>query len=284
MSESKLSAFEEYYSQRDSKNRTIKVLVINKVRESYENMINSIFVLLVTSRKNKKYGSIASYKSLIRNAENIINNFMDGYQRNLSKKCTLIANYSIRSEIKDVSKFGIKSKAQSKDYDDSIKLYLDEQMGFAKAQASRMINQIWSIIRSDDIMIQRLMNLKNMSRRKAIEYHVANSELDLKFTFIDKSLRKKSSIWYFEMLANSMMKNIELDAYIYAMISDNLDIARINKCDGDHKCSRYDGEIISITNSSSKYRSFEDVQKEGYIWHPNCSHLITAIEENNESD
>lgn len=278
----KISGFEEYYSQRSKRDRTLKLNVVRQVNESYLNMINKIYVAIIEYRNDKKYGTVMFNKKIKRDIKSIIDDFVLKFNNNLLKKCVLLANYSIRSEKIDARSLKLKSNADPNGYADTVQLYIEEINGYVLTQRDRMINQIWSSIRSDCIKIQMLMRRENLSRNKARELCVSSGYSDIRFVFTDKLNRKRDAGGYFEMLARSTMSSIELDSYIYAMITDGFDTAKILECVGENKCSKYNGTLISISGKNKNLPSIDDIMDGGEIWHPNCSHLISVIEEQND--
>ncbi|NCD40747.1 MAG: hypothetical protein EOL88_01510 [Bacteroidia bacterium] len=278
----KISGFEEYYLQRTSKDRTIKLIVLRQTRESYLNMVNKIYVAMIKYRNDKKYGTNIFNRKIKREIKSIIDDFVSKLNKNLLKKCILLANYSIRSEKKDARSINLKSSVDPNGYADTVYLYIEDINGYILTQRDRMLNQIWSSIRSDCIKIQRLMKYENISRNKAREICVSSNHTDIMFVFEDKLNRKRDAGGYFEMLARSTMSSVELDSYIYAMITDGFDTAKILECAGENKCSKYDGTLISISGKNKNLPSIYEISDGGKIWHPNCSHLISVIEEQDD--
>ena len=269
-----VGGFEEYYRQRTKKNRSLRSLILKSVSDKYSDLYNALYVLLHNAKKDSRYGRSVFNKSVFRDANALIVAFLKGYEKHLEKKCSLLASYSIRSAKADLAALKIKSSVDVKDFLATVDSYVDETMRYANAQKDRMLAQISSMLKNDGIRISRLASQKNISFKKAKEIYVGDSEFNL--YFVDKLNRKKNMNWYFGVLTGSIMQHIELDSYIYAMITDGIDLVKILECDGDSGCSKYNGNIVSISGDSSEYVSMDSLLNSGEIWHPNCSHLITV--------
>lgn len=275
----KISGFDEYYGQRSSRNRSVRLITLDQVYRAYSAMSNSIYVLLNESRLNKKYSTNVFNKSLINSINSILDDFFYRLEKSLVKKCTLLASYSIRSERQDVKRLGIRSTASPQEYLPVVDLYIDEFMMHCDNIKSRIIGHVTSLIKKDGILIRRIMHLEKKTRIAAISEYSRKKDFDFRLSFVDRAGRSKKMEWYIGVLVNSTMLNIELDSYIYAMTADGLDLAQINPCSGDTRCSKYDGVILSVSGKNENYQSFDSLMSSKDIWHPNCAHLITAVKE-----
>lgn len=269
-----VGGFEEYYKQRTKKDRTLKTLILKNVSDRYSDLYNALYVLLHNAKKDHRYGRSIFNKALLKEANKLITGFIDGFEKYLDKKCSLVASYSIRSAKSDMSSLKIKSSVNAKDFLPSVGLYVEETIRYANAQKERMTAQIASMVKNDSIKISRLASQNNLSFKKAKEIYVGDS--DFNFYFVDKLNRKKNMNWYFGVLTSSIIQHIELDSYIYAMIADGIDLVKILECDGDSGCSKFNGNIVSISGDNKDYVSIDSLINSGEIWHPNCSHLITV--------
>jgi hypothetical protein len=103
----------------------------------------------------------------------------------------------------------------------------------------------------------------------------------------DGKVREYNPEWWAETFARGRTRSLQEEGLHNQMTELGFDLVIVSKGGSGDACSNWEGEILSITGETEGYRTVEEAQESGEIFHWNCVHstssyLLTKDEDGNE--
>lgn len=100
------------------------------------------------------------------------------------------------------------------------------------------------------------------------------------FRFVDRSGRPWEEARYLQMVVRTSAQRVFVESGIDTLTSNGYRFARISD-DGDEDCeicARWEGKIIQLVGDSKRFPTYAEAKAAG-VWHPNCTHRLEYIDE-----
>jgi len=103
----------------------------------------------------------------------------------------------------------------------------------------------------------------------------------------DGKVREYNPEWWAETFARGRTRSLQEEGLHNQMTELGFDLVIVSKGGSGDACSNWEGEILSISGETEGYRTVEEAQESGEVFHWNCVHstspyLLTKDEEGNE--
>lgn len=252
---------------------------LKEMMRVYDKTNDSIYAELVRMRRKKGY---------LRGPQNDFLRWLSGELKDFGRRfgdkmlsaLTRTTKVSVRAAHSEIGAYGKSNSSLTKKLENNerfVKDSFEDQFLYVAAQTNRMKAQVVQMLREESAMVARLAAVEGISKKAAADMLMKRMlEREPSFEFVDKSNRRWDSRVYFEMLAKTVIANLEREAYVNTLIEEGHDLVRISSHGSKDPCKGWEGKILSLTGKTKGYLTLGEAVASGQIFHPRCRHRLYA--------
>ena len=157
----------------------------------------------------------------------------------------------------------------------------------ATQNTEKKIKQLVRSVVSDTMRVKALEQLGRRTTRNAIIEKLTQQGLSRKLTdeawvgIIDKAGRRWNLSTYAEMVVRTKLQQAHVEGVRVEALERGVDLAVISSHGATDPCRNYEGLVISMNGETPGYKTYQELRQSGKIFHPNCKHHISSIQDIN---
>jgi len=257
-----------------------------EIVETYENAYNEIYTKLDKDAKKIPYMTAKAQAEILKNVGDSLDKFEKKATSKLKKAIELVAKKEAEKAFKHMEAFSKTKKLEIpiKFNEQLVQTTIADTMEHIAGQTDRILSATKQKLREISRETFKKASVEGLSYKEAYEELLKEQkELIPEFKFIDRLGRGWATTTYFDMLVKTVMANIARETYINTLLVNGQDLVKISSHGATDPCSRWEGQVISLTGKVKGYPTLSDVRATGEIFHPRCKHRLLPYNERMEN-